>query len=29
MRQFGVNEKSYLKNGKLYDQTMLGLSPEE
>ena len=29
MRQFGVNEKSFLKDGKLQDQILLGLSPQE
>jgi RimJ/RimL family protein N-acetyltransferase len=30
MRRFGVNERSLLKNGRLHDQIMLGLSrPEE
>lgn len=28
MREFGVNPASYLKNGKLYDQIMLGISRE-
>ena len=28
MREFGVNQKSYLKDGKLYDQIMLGASRE-
>lgn len=29
LENFGVNEKSYLKNGKLYDQIMLGISRPE
>jgi RimJ/RimL family protein N-acetyltransferase len=29
MREFGVNHRSYLKYGKLHDQVLLGLSPED
>ena len=29
MVQFGINPKSFLKNGVLYDQIMLGLSKED
>lgn len=29
MKQFGVNEKSFLKDGKLYDQIMLGITKPE
>lgn len=29
MKEFGVNPRSYLKNGKLYDQIMLGSSRED
>jgi RimJ/RimL family protein N-acetyltransferase len=29
MQEFGVNPRSYLKNGELQDQVLLGLSPEE
>lgn len=29
MKRFGINEKSYLKNGILHDQFMLGISKKE
>ena len=28
MKVIGINEKSFMKNGKLYDQTLLGISKE-
>lgn len=29
MKEFGINERSYQKNGTLHDQVVLGLSPQE
>jgi hypothetical protein len=29
MKRFGINERSFLKNGQLYDQIMLGISRPE